>query len=1208
MRRAYKVQDFRSNEWKSGHPSKTWALRMGLKRNNGMKDFSREFRKEFEGVLTEPKSEPLGTRWNLEKTKKNNGTSRGPVPEGVRWLVNETLQKYELHPDYKFLHRVALAAGATIASHYSDESTGQARNFIEFSLYHAIKAGKPVPVNNLLGGFLGLDGESATDRILQERELEHRLFGLDNAQLPNTEKEVQKFKEYIEYLADRYAFSGVEVGELIEAGRYGARRAIMKFGLDGDSPEYMGLVFSHINWYIQQAANLSPEERLRTPDAHELIHGYEEKKAYELKLVEEEEEHKRLIAGKKTTFGKAIRKFTNQREYKAIKDKIAQAEKSLDEDSDASMVALNLLIENVPRYKGKNIWDFKFRGNCPEEAKRQTLEKIRYILEEERGIPIDDVPRVVDTNFIDNLGFVTFRVDVYKGRTIDLINDLYPGRFKPWEFRNKRGWLKGGGKGGPGAFARGGVELFNEATRWLVEEKLQIPVEEAPDKLTADVYVQYGLNGALSKFFDGSTLHALAAAYPDQFTPEDFIQAVKKRLEIVVNDEILAGIISRYEGFMWRHSARYFDRLSRKQQPLLRHLIDVDDLVQMGRNAVWEALKQHPEISLENAASYHPLIVRYITNQIKQGVYTVYRKADVLALSDSLNRLAYTRTKGDSKRTVEEMTGETDSGFDVTDDEQGNEDSVTFSETVTEGRREHLYPILETLGQKSQRFKKFLRDTLYDSEFQGMEETILQTAAQLENNYIWNRADFDPIDEGMKILRTLPRFEKIHTWQVKAHPWSGHRGYGGGQGEQTHSVSERLKGAELAREATRWLFEVKLGVDVENIPKVVSTGLFHKNGFGGLLTSAYDGSAWAAVEDAYPGRWKPWEFKHAPHLWDKGDLSYRIAGAATRWVIEEKLKTTPDRVQRSDFDNNRLGGMLVQLFKGSFRAAIRNAYPEIYDPSKMELLRSFLRQNLSPAIYNMIPERVVLNRIPKRRGWDPVEAGMQMVAKIDPEYANKPLWQFKFNNRPNEKYSRELVVRSLREAMETHGVAQSDAETIVTSDWIKEQRLEEPITALYGSLSPSTVSSAVADVLKSKEAYRPRPSQHSVYMQELSEEKLRGAVENFFGVVLSPRKSDRDDYEKGTDERTKQEEPVPTQNKAESSYQQPKEVELSQSQREYYGGFLNMLGSGRRIKIPYNGFAPESMKTAILGLAKDMNKRVIAQLSDDSLYVQLASG
>ena len=135
---------------------------------------------------------------------------------------------------------------------------------------------------------------------------------------------------------------------------------------------------------------------------------------------------------------------------------------------------------------------------------------------------------------------------------------------------------------------------------------------------------------------------------------------------------------------------------------------------------------------------------------------------------------------------------------------------------------------------------------------------------------------------------------------------------------------------ETAKEATKWLIEEKLKWSDEQVKESLTQATFIQNGLSGMLGRVFKGSPFAAIENAYPGRYKVWEFKNAPKCF----WTLETAKEATKWLIEEKLKWSDEQVKESltqaTFIQNGLFGMLNRVFKGSPFAAIENAYPGKY--------------------------------------------------------------------------------------------------------------------------------------------------------------------------------------------------------------------------------------------------------------------------------------
>ena len=144
---------------------------------------------------------------------------------------------------------------------------------------------------------------------------------------------------------------------------------------------------------------------------------------------------------------------------------------------------------------------------------------------------------------------------------------------------------------------------------------------------------------------------------------------------------------------------------------------------------------------------------------------------------------------------------------------------------------------------------------------------------------------------------------------------------------------------ETAVEATIWLIEEKLKWSEEDVVKKLSQKIFYDNGLRGMLR-VFDGSPYAAINSAYPDKYKPWQFPNVP-------LSYwnnETAAEATKWLIEEKLKWSEDTLLENlsarIFIKNGLRGMLNAVFANSPYAAINNAYPGKYVKSDFYGYRS----------------------------------------------------------------------------------------------------------------------------------------------------------------------------------------------------------------------------------------------------------------------------
>lgn len=149
-------------------------------------------------------------------------------------------------------------------------------------------------------------------------------------------------------------------------------------------------------------------------------------------------------------------------------------------------------------------------------------------------------------------------------------------------------------------------------------------------------------------------------------------------------------------------------------------------------------------------------------------------------------------------------------------------------------------------------------------------------------------------------------------------------------------VSKNFWNMETAKEATIWLIEEKLKWSEEDVRQKLSSRIFIKNSLTGMLNVLFNGSAYLAINNAYPGKFKPWELPSVP----KKFWNLETAKEATIWLIEEKLKWSDEDVKqklsRKIFRENSLNGMLGYLFGNSPYLAIENAYSGKFKKSDLK--------------------------------------------------------------------------------------------------------------------------------------------------------------------------------------------------------------------------------------------------------------------------------
>ncbi len=158
--------------------------------------------------------------------------------------------------------------------------------------------------------------------------------------------------------------------------------------------------------------------------------------------------------------------------------------------------------------------------------------------------------------------------------------------------------------------------------------------------------------------------------------------------------------------------------------------------------------------------------------------------------------------------------------------------------------------------------------------------------------------------------------------------------------DESEDLWKRDGAKELARDACKWLVEEQISISVEDIPHTLSNNTFYEHGLKYMM-DLFDHSIYKAVENAYPNRFKQWEFKGATDMW-QGSQGLDLAHKATRWLIKEKLGVVmgdiPAKISKKSFIDNGLGAMLAICFNHSHIKAIKNAYPDLISHEKFDRL------------------------------------------------------------------------------------------------------------------------------------------------------------------------------------------------------------------------------------------------------------------------------
>ena len=210
---------------------------------------------------------------------------------------------------------------------------------------------------------------------------------------------------------------------------------------------------------------------------------------------------------------------------------------------------------------------------------------------------------------------------------------------------------------------------------------------------------------------------------------------------------------------------------------------------------------------------------------------------------------------------------------------------------------------------------------------------------------------------------------------------------------------------KTASDATIWLIEEKLKWSDDDIKQKLSANTFIQNSLGGMLTILFNNSPYLAIENAYPGKFKPWELPSVPKkIWN-----VETAREATIWLIEEKLKWSDDDIKEklsaNTFKENSLCGMLAILFNDSPYRAIDNAYPGKFKPWEFKRIPNNF-WNLKTA------REATIWLIEEKLKWSYEDVKEKLTLNTFKENSLKSMLNYLFNIDPHQPVEMHLKINS----------------------------------------------------------------------------------------------------------------------------------------------------------------------------------------------------
>lgn len=1056
--------------------------------------FSRAFIKQFGDRIT---------RYPPLKPKK---VEQREVP--LQWRTHPLIRKWTTALVHKYyggeyveqLHGLGWMAGLTAMKRHNLDTGNLRQNrelvgaYIEYALYLATVSGTHIEV--LYDGPGGKEGKGRKAyryvpfkdadiaslinndgrlnfREIWQREFEfgYEAFGAIPSDI-DAEPIVGAMEPQIEHTANKYVLlsrNGVALEDLIQAAMRGVEEAIEKYRITQESLRgERARVLRHMLWEVKGTAGVKEgikEEEIEITDQLAAESG-------------EKRNHLEFL----------LRKFLKPSERDELQEELNRLRLHVYEEADFEPLAetLTFLTGNIERYKRKKPWQFAIAGSKyptsvwvtpgrmeyaaeavrwiteeklklrPEDAHRLKFDDFRKhglssvvinlfggsvyqalanaypklydgtedtrkregvweredAMEvavrrlrtaiEESGIREAEIPEKVDLGFLQRHGLHPAYSKVFHGDIFDFVDAAYPEQFKQWQFALDKDlraniatqtW-----------FSPKSSIYAAEATRWLVEEKLGLDPMEAIREITFAHFQEHGLRTMLEVLFWNDPFRALINAYRRTYSTDELraIEEERKKIYGGWSEEELATIIEKFERLAWKYAR------NRQKLRQLPDGMDQEDIVQIGRIGTWRAIMDHRIDTPEKVEEKRELIVRYMITAMRT------------ALREGTGRIL--------DKYIYPVIGR-ESG------ERGSRNEL-WVEALTE-KQMQLYGHTVWLprpGPRRLRFFDVLKRTLKPWEYKSLEDEIYTTLNEVEYKAEFFRTPWDPLEEAVKILQKVPRLGEIQRWEIQDEAiWDGPEGY------------------VLAAEATRHLFE-KNSIPLEKIPEVVDEHFFRRNGLGRMLAALFKGDPSLAIENAYPGQFKAWEFKYAPQLW-KRKSARNLAPEATKWMVEEKMGLKPEEslweVTFADFKEHGLQPMLTEAYRGkSYFDALVDAYPELYGQKLktiMEIVEAnWPKERVPPFRSAPVKTRIVqdiIQDIEDVTAFDPVQIAVGYLHRRFPYLQDKHPWEFKYENRWQTENAGEMARQAVRWMIEQKEGMTPEAAT---------QRLSEETFRRYG--------------------------------------------------------------------------------------------------------------------------------------------------------------
>ena len=245
----------------------------------------------------------------------------------------------------------------------------------------------------------------------------------------------------------------------------------------------------------------------------------------------------------------------------------------------------------------------------------------------------------------------------------------------------------------------------------------------------------------------------------------------------------------------------------------------------------------------------------------------------------------------------------------------------------------------------------------------------------------------------VKVFNGSPYLAIENAYPGKFKPW------------ELPCVSNSFWNLKTAKEATIWLIEEKLKWNDEDVKQKLSLNIFRQYSLTGMLNYLFNNSPYLAIDNAYPGKFKAWEFSKVPNnFWN-----LKTAKEATIWLIEEKLKWNDEDVKQklslNIFRQYSLTGMLNYLFNNSPYLAIENAYPRKF--------KAWEFSKTSKKFWNLkTAKEATIWLIEEKLKWSDEDVKQKLSLNTFKQYSLTGMLNYLFNIDPHQPIEMHLKINS----------------------------------------------------------------------------------------------------------------------------------------------------------------------------------------------------